>query len=121
MLSVLSTGACLANNGTGSFFYDDDESSFARHLKPVGRVLEMEGYYVWCNSPIESDDGKIHVFFSRWDAKKGMGGWIKGSEIAHAIADSPEGPYKYAETIFSPRAGFFDATTCHNPLNKKDR
>jgi hypothetical protein len=118
-LSILSAGACFANSATGSFFYDDDESPFAKHLKPVGRVLEMEGYYVWCNSPIEGEDGKIHLFFSRWNAKKGMGGWINGSEIAHAVADSPEGPFQYVETVFSPRAGYFDATTCHNPLIKK--
>jgi hypothetical protein len=118
-LSLLSAGACLAKSGTGSFFYYSDESSFAKHLQPVGRALEMEGYYVWCNSPIEDEQGKIHVFFSRWDAKKGMGGWIKGSEIAHAVADTPEGPYQFVEIIFSPRAGYFDATTCHNPLIKK--
>lgn len=118
-LSILSAGACFAKGATGSSFLWDDESAFAKHLKPVGRVLEMEGYYVWCNSPMEAEDGKIHLFFSRWDAKKGMGGWIKGSEIAHAVADSPEGPYNYVETILSPRAGYFDATTCHNPLIKK--
>ena len=72
-LSILSAGACFAKSATGSFFYVDDESAFAKHLKPVGRVLEMDGYYVWCNSPIEGADGKIHLFFSRWDAKKRNG------------------------------------------------
>jgi beta-xylosidase len=61
-------------------------------------------------------DGKIHVFFSRWDSDKGMGGWINSSEIAHAIADKPEGPYYNIKTIIKPRGeGYFDATTCHNP------
>ena len=117
-LSILTTGACFNFSETGSFLYSD-ESPFAKHLRPVGRALEMEDYYVWCNSPIQGDDGKIHVFFSRWVAKKGMGGWINGSEIAHAIADSPEQPFSFQEVIFSPRPGFFDATTCHNPLIKK--
>jgi beta-xylosidase len=117
-LSILTTGACFNFSETGSFFYSE-ESPFAKHLKPIGRALEMEGYYVWCNSPIQGDDGKIHVFFSRWIAKKGMGGWINGSEIAHAIADSPEQPFTFQDVIFSPRPGFFDATTCHNPLIKK--
>lgn len=103
---------------TGLDLFFDDESEFAKHLKPVGRALEMEGYYVWCNSPIEAEDG-IHVFFSRWVAKKGMGGWINGSEICHAIAKTAEDEFKYIETILSPRAGFFDSTTCHNPLIKK--
>ena len=99
---------------------DGHVSAFSKRLKPVGRALEMEDYYVWCNSPIEGDDGKIHLFFSRWLASKKMGGWIKGSEIAHAVADSPESEFKYVETILAPRGpGFWDGTTCHNPLIKK--
>jgi hypothetical protein len=117
-LSILSAGACLPMDAAGSFVFSD-ESPFAKRLQPVGRALEMEGYYVWCNSPIEGDDGKIHVFFSRWDAKKGMSGWINGCEIAHAVADMPEGPYQFVETVLAPRPGNWDATTCHNPLIKK--
>ncbi|MCU7550630.1 glycoside hydrolase family protein [Chitinophagaceae bacterium LB-8] len=117
-LSIFTAGACCTHGQAGSFVLND-ESSFAKRLHPVGRALEMEGYYVWCNSPIEGDDGKIHVFFSRWDDKKGMSGWINGSEIAHAVADKPEGPYQFVETVLAPRPGYFDATTCHNPLIKK--
>ncbi|WP_018628817.1 glycoside hydrolase family protein [Niabella aurantiaca] len=91
-------------------------SGFAKRLRPVGRMLELEGYYVWCNSPIFDAAGKVHVFFSRWKAEKKMSGWIKGSEIAHAVADVPEGPYTVTGTILAPRGpGFWDATTCHNP------
>src|SRR5690349_15999978 len=96
-LSMLSIGACIPPWVAGAVC--SDESPFASHLVPVGRALEMEGFYVWCNSPIEDDDGKTHLFFSRWDAKKGMGGWINGCEIAHAVAASPEGPYEYTETV----------------------
>jgi hypothetical protein len=91
-------------------------SAFARRLRPIGRALESDGYYVWCNSPIQGPDGRIHVFFSRWTAKKGMSGWINGSEIARAVAATPEGPFEYAETVLTPRGGtYWDATTCHNP------
>jgi predicted GH43/DUF377 family glycosyl hydrolase len=113
LLSLLSGASSFRN------FFSDEGSQFEKRLKPVGRLLEMEGYYVWCNSPIEAPDGKIHLFFSRWISKKGMGGWINGSEIAHAVSDSPEGPFKYVETILQPRPGSWDATTCHNPLIKK--
>jgi hypothetical protein len=94
----------------------NDISSFSRRLKPLGRILELKGLYVWGTSPIVAPDGKVHVFFSRWDAKKGMGGWINGSEIAHAVAGKPSGPYYNVETLFAPRGeGHFDGTTCHNP------
>lgn len=118
-LSILSAGAWFPGLAKGSLLSPGDESPFAKRLQPIGRVLEMEGYYVWCNSPIQDDSGKIHLFFSRWDAKKGMGGWIKGSEIAHAVADQPEGPYRFLEVVLAPRPGYWDATTCHNPLIKK--
>jgi hypothetical protein len=98
----------------------EDLSEFSKHLRPVGRILEMEGYFVWCNAPIEDERGRTHVFFSRWPATKGMGGWINSSEIAHAIADSPEGPYSFVETVLAPRGpGHWDATTCHNPHIQK--
>jgi hypothetical protein len=91
------------------------ESEFCKHLKAVGRILEMQGYYVWCNSPIAGPDGKIHVFFSRWEEKFGMGGWISHCEIAHAVADSPESSFEFVDVSIKPRKGYFDATTCHNP------
>ncbi|MBC8053413.1 MAG: glycoside hydrolase family protein [Sphingobacteriaceae bacterium] len=97
-------------------YLKENLSSFAKKLRPVGRVLESEGYYVWCNSPIQAPDGKIHLFYSRWSSKKGMGGWINSCEIARAVADKPEGPYQYVETVLAPRGeGYWDATTCHNP------
>ena len=98
--------------------FDQDSlpvSAFCKRLKPVGRILEMPGYYVWCNSPIEGPDGKIHVFFSRWEEKYGMGGWISHCEIAHAVADSAEAPFEFVGVVLAPRSGYFDSTTCHNP------
>jgi hypothetical protein len=95
---------------------EDPVSEFSKHLQPVGRALEMKDWYVWCNTPVEAPDGKVHLYFSRWPASLGMGGWIKGSEIAHAVADSPESPFEYVQTVLAPRgAGHWDATTCHNP------
>lgn len=91
-------------------------SRFSKHLRPVGRALELPDCFVWCNSPIYGPDGRVHVFFSRWPAKKGIGGWLNGSEIAHAVADRPAGPYTFLETVLDPRGpGHWDATTCHNP------
>lgn len=91
-------------------------SAFAQKLQPQRRILELPGYFVWCNAPIVAPDGKIHVFFSRWKDTYGMGGWIHKSEIAHAIAEHPTGPYEVTETVLAPRGtGHWDATTCHNP------
>ena len=68
-------------------------SEFCRKLKPVGRVLEMEGWFVCCCTPIDGTDGKVHLFCSRWPKETKMHGWLTNSEIIHAIADAPEGPF----------------------------
>ncbi len=94
---------------------DTAVSGFAKKLKPLGRILESPEYYVWCCAPIYDPEGQVHVFYSRWPKKYGMGGWIGHSEIAHAVAAKPEGPYVFKEVVLAPRKGFFDATTCHNP------
>ncbi|GGF23088.1 glycoside hydrolase family protein [Echinicola rosea] len=100
--------------------HKDPESAFASRLEPLHRLLETEGYYVWGTSPIYDAAGKVHVFYSRWKAEYGMGGWIHQSEIAHAVADRPEGPYTFQEVVIAPRGGeHWDATTCHNPHIKE--
>lgn len=90
-------------------------SDFCKSLKPVGRILELDGYYVWCNTPIYGPDGRVHVFFSRWEDRHGMSGWIHKCEIAHAVADTPESPFEVVGTVLAPREGAWDGTTCHNP------
>ena len=105
---------------TSYFQPEDNLSDFCKRLVPVGRILETKGYYVWGASPIKAPDGKIHVFYSRWKAEKKMGGWLNSSEIAHAVADSPESTFQYVDTVFSPRSeGYWDGTTCHNPHIKE--
>ena len=100
----------------GESFFGDDRAPFSKHLKPIGRALESPDWYVWGNSPIYGSDGKVHLFYSRWPASKKMDGWLNGSEIAHAVAKTPESPFEYVETILAPRGpGHWDATTCHSP------
>ncbi len=109
LIALLASLLCRAQNAS-------DTSDFCRNLQPRNHILETEGYYVWCVAPIYGDDGKVHVFYSRWPEQYKMGGWIHKSEIAHAVADSPEGPYTYVSTVLAPRGeGYWDATTCHNP------
>ncbi len=90
-------------------------SDFCNRLTAKNRILEEKDYYVWCCAPIYDKQNRVHVFYSRWPEKYKMGGWIHKCEIAHAIADRPEGPYTYIDTVLAPRPGYFDATTCHNP------
>ncbi|MBN1558281.1 MAG: glycoside hydrolase family protein [Lentisphaerae bacterium] len=102
---------------------DAEASDFCRRLDPVGRILEMEGWTCWGCSPIEGPDGRVHVFFSRWPAdcpEMGpgpMAGWPYLSEVGHAAADTPEGPYTFLGTaIPAGRGGArWDGQAVHNP------
>ncbi|WP_437921071.1 glycoside hydrolase family protein [Sphingobacterium sp. LRF_L2] len=115
-ISLLS-GMCVAPFLFGKTFSPDIKPVFS--LKPIGRSLELADYYIWCSSPIWGEDGKVHLFYSRWRKEKGMSGWLHGSEIAHAIADTPYSSFKHQSVVLAPRPESWDSTTCHNPLIKK--
>jgi hypothetical protein len=46
----------------------------------------------WDGKIIKGQDGKYHMFASRWDQSKGHSGW-GGSVAVHAVSDNPTGPY----------------------------
>ncbi|WNJ16994.1 glycoside hydrolase family protein [Pontibacter sp. G13] len=93
-------------------------SAFSQSLQPGNRILELEDWNVWGCSPIMGPDGKVHVFFSRWPGDHSN--WLTQSEIAHAVADQPEGPYTVIGTVLKGRGGaFWDAHTIHNPTVQK--
>lgn len=91
------------------------ESWFCKGLAPDGRrILETEGKFVWGCSPIYDDTGKIHVFFSIWPDK--LDNWLTNSEIWHAVADHPFGPYTNMQPVLKARGkGFWDANSVYNP------
>lgn len=94
----------------------DRLSDFARSLEPVGRILESPDYQVWCCSPIYGKDGKVHVFFSRWKNEYDHLGWVAACEVAHAVADRPEGPYEVVDVVLQGRGGnAWDSWSIHNP------
>jgi len=82
-------------------------------------IFKTEGYYNWCTSMLKGKDGKYHLFYSRWKKEYSFYGWLTHSEIAHAVSNSPSGPWKYKETVLKGRGkGYWDAITVHNPKIK---
>lgn len=86
---------------------------------PVPRQggFRMEGYWVWCGSCTRGDDGKYHLFASRWPKKYPMHpGWLFDSEIIRACADQPGGPFEFQEVVLGRRDNaFFDGMSVFNP------
>jgi|GEM_PF-853658 len=91
--------------------------------RPVPRhsVLAEPGYYVWGGSVVE-EDGRYHMFYSRWPTSPWSfgDGWLFGSEICHAVADTPDGPFTPTGVVLGKRAddpelAHWDSQTQHNP------
>lgn len=83
--------------------------------------FRMDDYWVWDGSIVQGEDGRYHLFASRWPKAYQMHpGWLFKSEIVRASADTIEGPYQYEEVVLGPRDKFFfDGRMTHNPSIRK--
>lgn len=81
----------------------------ALNLTPRGRILDFsaDGWTVWDGSPIWGPDGQVHVFATRWRATdRPDANWFQnGSQIFHAVADQPEGPYEIRDIAIEGQGG----------------
>lgn len=92
-------------------------SDLARRLEWVGTVVGEPGWSFWCASPVRDDAGRVHLFVSRWPSQGVVPGWYTHGEIARYVADRPEGPYRFAETVVrgTGKPGEWNAFAPHNP------
>ena len=96
---------------------------FYERLKPapVGGGFALEDYWVWCGSVLRGEDGRYHMFAARWP--KTLSFWphyFMLSEVVHATADTPEGPYEFQEVALPARGeGCWDGRMTHNPTIHK--
>ncbi|MDX1566023.1 MAG: glycoside hydrolase family protein, partial [Phycisphaeraceae bacterium] len=94
------------------------KQTWSDRLRYVGPVIADADYHIWGCSPIWGDDGRVHVFCSRIPRDRGFDRWWATSQIAHYVADRPEGPYELVEVLLEPGQslpGTWDCGTQHNP------
>lgn len=67
------------------------------------------------------DDGKVHVFCARWPEFNVDPGWRRSCEVAHYLAEKPEGPYTFSDVAVKGTGndGDWDKFAPHNPEIKK--
>ena len=82
--------------------------------------FRMDDYFIWCGSVVKGEDGRYHMFASRWRRELGFNPqWLFNCEIVRAVSDDPIGPYTFAEVVFQRRERhYFDALNQHNPSIK---
>lgn len=89
-------------------------ANFFEH-KAQSQVLVEEGYYVWGLSVVQWK-GKYHAYYSRWKKKYEHKGWMTHCEIAHAISDTPEGPFQFENVVLESKNNKgWDRNNAHNP------
>ncbi|MDA3959191.1 MAG: glycoside hydrolase family protein [Planctomycetota bacterium] len=86
---------------------------------PVARDsgFHMDTHWVWCGSVVRGEDGRYHMFASRWPKTFSMSPhWLFHSEVVRAVSDRPEGPYLFEEVVLERRGPqYFDGMNTHNP------
>ena len=95
-------------------------SFIAKNLEFKGIALKDKKYTIWGCAPIQDENGKTHIFAARWPEKNVDPAWRKSSEIAHYIADSPEGPFVFVDVAMAGTGkNTWDRYGAHNPEIKK--
>lgn len=84
---------------------------------PRTPAFDSEGYWVWGSSVVKGEDGKYHIYVSRFPKSLPFHpGWMVASEIVHAVSDTPQGPYRFSDIALPPRgAQYWDGRSTHNP------
>lgn len=117
-LTLLACVGCTSNKETEC----PDELNLSEALQPAPKsaIFEDSTYYIWGASSIKGEDGKYHLYYSRWDKKHGFSAWVTHSEIAHAVSENLFGPYTHHDVALPERgADFWDGHTTHNPTIHK--
>ncbi|MEM1219135.1 MAG: glycoside hydrolase family protein, partial [Bacteroidota bacterium] len=104
---------------------EEQENKEAPDLKiELGKVADHSVFVsdtmsIWGGSVVEGEDGLYHMFYSRWPKELGWV-WVSHSEIAHAVAKTPFGPYQYKDVVLPDRGQqFWDGLCTHNPTIHK--
>lgn len=88
-------------------------------IQPVPTTAKFinDTSYIWCGTLVKSHiDQKYHLFYSRWSRKLGMAAWATHSEVAHAVSESPFGPFQFRDVTLPVRgAQYWDGMVTHNP------
>jgi hypothetical protein len=87
---------------------------FANHRRSP-HVLADPAFRIWGLSVIRWSDGKYHGYYGRWREELGHDGWLTDTEIVHAVADKPEGPFVPTGVVLASRnPDGWDLANAHN-------
>lgn len=84
-------------------------------LPPSTKFVD-ERYYIWGASMVRDEAGLCHMLYARWPRHLTHAAWVTHSEVAHAVADHPLGPYRHVDVALPARGqSWWDGMCTHNP------
>lgn len=78
---------------------------------PDNGIEDIANWRYWDGKVLKADDGKYHLFCSKWQASKGIAAWLTDSVSVHAVSDNVLGPYKEVGPTYSYQNGKGHNTT----------
>lgn len=99
-----------------------DTLDIGKMIDPLGPegIFREKGFFCWGPNLIAGEDGRYYLAYSRWGHDAGVDAWLTHSEIALAVADKVEGPYRHHSVLLSGRGdGHWDELMTHNPKLKR--
>lgn len=82
-------------------------------------VFKNDSLSIWGGSLVKDEDGVYHMFYSRWPKNIGWE-WVNYSVVAHAVSNSPFGPFEHKDVALPDRgAEYWDGSCTHNPTIHK--
>jgi hypothetical protein len=78
---------------------------------PDNGLEDVAKWIYWDGKVLKADDGKYHLFCSKWQASKGISAWMSDSVSVHAVSDHVLGPYKEVGPTYTYQNGRGHNTT----------
>ena len=78
-------------------------------------IFRNDSLSIWGGSLVKGEDNLYHMYYARWPKKLGWA-WVTDSEIAHAVSESPFGPYEFKDVALGRTIkADWDGWCTHNP------
>lgn len=117
MISILiAFNSCDQKNNDKATPGELDLHSMIQPIPATAKFIN-DSSYIWCGTMVKSHiDQKYHLFYSRWPREYGFSAWVTSSEVAHAVSDSPFGPFEFKDVTLPHRGPeYWDGMYTHNP------
>ena len=97
LIALLMTVSAADAGQPGAVPDPENDMALRNRIVYAGLAATDPDQHIFGASPIIDDDGKVHLFASRFGPD--FMDWKNGSHIVHYVADKPDGPFKFVDVV----------------------